>query len=145
MRAIHKVLVVDDDPVVGKSFNRVLSNKGYAVITAANAHEALTKLKEGGFDAVFTDIRMPGMDGLELAERVKARTPWTPVVIITGEKDYRVPYTQSLEAFTVAQTKGIPSKLIIYPNENHWVLHPQEQIVWFREFFTFLDTYCGAK
>ncbi len=84
MRAIHKVLVVDDDPVVGKSFNRVLSNKGYAVITAANAHEALTKLKEGGFDAVFTDIRMPGMDGLELAERVKARTPWTPVVIITG-------------------------------------------------------------
>ena len=69
----------------------------------------------------------------------------TPILIITGEKDYRVPYTQSLEAFTVAQTKGIPSKLIIYPNENHWVLHPQEQIVWFREFFTFLDTYCGAK
>jgi dipeptidyl aminopeptidase/acylaminoacyl peptidase len=69
----------------------------------------------------------------------------TPILIITGEKDYRVPYTQSLEAFTVAQTKGIPSKLIIYPNENHWVLHPQEQIVWFREFFSFLDTYCGGK
>ncbi|MBL0125683.1 MAG: response regulator [Betaproteobacteria bacterium] len=84
MRANHKVLVVDDDPVVGKSFNRVLSNKGYVVITAQNAQEALTKLQEGGYDAVFTDIRMPGMDGLELAERVKARTPWTPVVIVTG-------------------------------------------------------------
>jgi CheY-like chemotaxis protein len=78
------VLVVDDDPVVGKSFNRVLTNKGYVVITAQNAQEALTKLQEGGYDAVFTDIRMPGMDGLELAERVKAKTPWTPVVIITG-------------------------------------------------------------
>jgi len=84
MRANHRVLVVDDDPVVGKSFNRVLSNKGYVVITAQNAQEALTKLQEGGYDAVFTDIRMPGMDGLELAERVKASTPWTPVVIVTG-------------------------------------------------------------
>jgi CheY-like chemotaxis protein len=84
MRANHRVLVVDDDPVVGKSFNRVLSQKGYVVITAQNAQEALTKLQEGGYDAVFTDIRMPGMDGLELAERVKAKTPWTPVVIVTG-------------------------------------------------------------
>lgn len=62
----------------------------------------------------------------------------TPILIITGEKDYRVPYTQSLEAFTVAQVKGIPSKLIVYPNENHWVLHPQEQLIWFREFFEFI-------
>ncbi len=84
MRAIHKILVVDDDPVVGKSFNRVLSDKGYIVITAQNAQEALTKLQDGGYEAVFTDIKMPGMDGLELAERVKARTPWTPVVIVTG-------------------------------------------------------------
>jgi CheY-like chemotaxis protein len=84
MSALHKVLVVDDDPVVGKSFNRVLSNKGYVVITAGNAQDALTKLQEGGYDVVFTDIRMPGMDGLELAERVKATQPWTPVVIVTG-------------------------------------------------------------
>jgi CheY-like chemotaxis protein len=84
MRALHKVLVVDDDPVVGKSFNRVLSEKGYVVITAQNAQEALDKLQEGGYDVVFTDIKMPGMDGLELAERVKAKQPWTPVVIVTG-------------------------------------------------------------
>jgi CheY-like chemotaxis protein len=84
MSALHKVLVVDDDPVVGKSFNRVLSQKGYVVITAENAQEALNKLQEAKYDVVFTDIRMPGMDGLELAERVKATHPWTPVVIVTG-------------------------------------------------------------
>jgi CheY-like chemotaxis protein len=84
MSALHKVLVVDDDPVVGKSFNRVLSDKGYVVITAGNAQEALTKLQEAKYDVVFTDIKMPGMDGIELAERVKASHPWTPVVIVTG-------------------------------------------------------------
>jgi CheY-like chemotaxis protein len=80
----RKILVVDDDPVVGKSINRVLSNKGYAVITAENAGEALRKMETADYDVVFTDIRMPGMDGVELAEQVKARHPWTPVVIVTG-------------------------------------------------------------
>lgn len=85
MSALRKVLVVDDDPVVGKSFNRVLSqDKGYVVITAQNAAEALERLREQDYDVVFTDIKMPGMDGVELTERVKASRPWTPVVIITG-------------------------------------------------------------
>ena len=85
MSALRKVLVVDDDAVVGKSFNRVLSeNKGYVVTTVENAHEALKQMREQSFDVVFTDIKMPGMDGVELAERVKASQPWTPVVIITG-------------------------------------------------------------
>jgi CheY-like chemotaxis protein len=85
MSALRKVLVVDDDPVVGKSFNRVLSrDKGYVVITAQNAAEALERLREQEYDVVFTDIKMPGMDGVELTERVKASQPWTPVVIITG-------------------------------------------------------------
>ena len=84
MRALHKVLVVDDDPVVGKSFDRVLSDKGYAVITVRNGEEALRKLEAEQYDVVFTDIRMPGMNGLEVAERVKAKRPWLPVVIVTG-------------------------------------------------------------
>jgi CheY-like chemotaxis protein len=84
MNATRKVLVVDDDPVVSESFDRVLSSKGYAVITAANGEEALRKLNEEKYDVVYTDIRMPGMSGLEVAEQVKARKPWTPVVIITG-------------------------------------------------------------
>lgn len=81
---LHKVLVVDDDPVVGKSFNRVLSQKGYVVVTAANAQEALSKVQDGEYDVVYTDIKMPGMSGIELAERLRVERPWTPVVIVTG-------------------------------------------------------------
>ncbi|MFH1052540.1 MAG: S9 family peptidase [bacterium] len=66
----------------------------------------------------------------------------TPILISAGEKDFRVPYDQSLQAFTLAQIRGIPSKLLYYPNEHHWMVHPQEQIVWYREFFNFLDKYC---
>ncbi len=84
MSALRKVLVVDDDPVVGKSFARVLSGKGYAVITAANGQEALDKLATESYDLVYTDIKMPGMSGLDVAEKVQAERPWTPVVIITG-------------------------------------------------------------
>ncbi len=84
MSALRKVLVVDDDPVVGKSFDRVLSGKGYAVITASSGQEALNKLDAEDYDVVYTDIKMPGMNGLEMAEQVKARRPWLPVVIVTG-------------------------------------------------------------
>ena len=84
MNALRKVLVVDDDPVVGRSFDRVLSGKGYAVITAVSGQEALKKLETEEYDAVFTDIKMPGMSGLEVAERVKEKRPWLPVVIVTG-------------------------------------------------------------
>jgi len=84
MTPLRKVLVVDDDPVVGRSFERVLSGKGYAVITARDGEEALRKLSAEAYDVVFTDIKMPGMSGLEVAERVKASQPWLPVVIVTG-------------------------------------------------------------
>jgi CheY-like chemotaxis protein len=84
MSALRKVLIVDDDPVVAKSFDRVLSGKGYAVITASSGQEALNKLETEDYDVVFTDIKMPGMSGLEMAEQVKQRRPWLPVVIVTG-------------------------------------------------------------
>jgi len=84
LKTLPRVLVVDDDPVIGKSFERVLSGKGYAVITASDGEEALRKLKHENYDVVFTDIKMPGMDGLEVAEQIKASQPWLPVVIITG-------------------------------------------------------------
>src|SRR3989304_510201 len=82
--APRKVLVVDDDPVIGKSFHRVLSSKGYAVITAADGEEALRKLNAETYDMVFTDIRMPGISGIEVAKHLKASQPWLPVVIVTG-------------------------------------------------------------
>ena len=84
MTVLKKILVVDDDPVVGISFNRVLSGKGYAVITARDGKEALDNLAREDYDAVFTDIKMPGMSGIEVAARVKAARPWLPVVIVTG-------------------------------------------------------------
>lgn len=63
----------------------------------------------------------------------------TPIMIITGEKDFRIPYTESLQAFNAAQLRGIPSKLLIFPDENHWVVKPQNSILWQREFFGWLD------
>ncbi|MBI5923553.1 MAG: response regulator [Betaproteobacteria bacterium] len=84
MSVVRKILVVDDDPVVSKSINRVLASKGYAVISAHDGEEALNKLNTEKYDLVFTDIKMPGISGLEVAERVKASQPWLPVVIVTG-------------------------------------------------------------
>lgn len=63
----------------------------------------------------------------------------TPIMLITGEKDFRIPYTESLQAFNAAQLRGIPSKLLIFPDENHWVMKPQNSILWQREFFGWLD------
>ena len=71
-----QVLVIDDDEVVGRSFERVLSEKGYQVSTALSGQEAMNTMNEADFDVVFTDIKMPGMDGLQVAERIKARCPW---------------------------------------------------------------------
>ena len=84
MNAKRHVLVIDDDAVVGRSFDRVLSDKGYEVDTALNGEEGLKDIESQDYDVIFTDIKMPGMDGLEVAERIKARCPWTPVVVITG-------------------------------------------------------------
>ena len=84
MTALRKVLVVDDDPVVGASFKRVLSGKGYLVVAAESGLDALAKLEGDKFDAVFTDLRMPGMDGVQVAENIKASQPWVPVVLVTG-------------------------------------------------------------
>jgi CheY-like chemotaxis protein len=84
MKALRKVLVVDDDPVVGKSIDRILSSRGYAVIAAAGGEEALDRLAREDYDVVYTDIKMPGMSGLEVARHIKESRPWLPVVIVTG-------------------------------------------------------------
>lgn len=63
----------------------------------------------------------------------------TPIMIVQGGKDYRVPIEQGLQAFQAAQLKGIKSKLLYLPNENHWVLSAQNALVWQREFYKWLD------
>ena len=66
----------------------------------------------------------------------------TPLMVIHGEKDFRVPITQGMEAFTAAQVQGVPSRFLYYPNEGHWVLGPQNGVLWHRVFFDWLDRYC---
>lgn len=65
----------------------------------------------------------------------------TPILIFTGEYDFRIPYTQSLQAFTAAKMRGIPSRLVEFENEAHQVFKPQNSLVWNREFFGWLDKY----
>lgn len=64
----------------------------------------------------------------------------TPMLVIHGEKDFRVPITQGMEAFGVAQLKGIQSKFLYFPEEGHWVLNPQNSVLWHRVFFEWLET-----
>ncbi len=63
----------------------------------------------------------------------------TPILVIHGEKDYRIAYTQAMQAFNAAVLRGVPAQLLLFPEENHWVLTPQNGILWQRTFFNWLD------
>lgn len=63
----------------------------------------------------------------------------TPILVIHNEKDFRVPISEGMQAFNAAQMRGIPSRFLMFPEENHWVLTPQNGILWQRVFFDWLD------
>ncbi len=65
----------------------------------------------------------------------------TPILIITGEYDFRIPYTQSMQAFNAAKLLGVETRLLVFPEESHFVLQPQNSILWQREFRGWLDRY----
>ena len=65
----------------------------------------------------------------------------TPILCIHGQRDFRIEYTQAESAFTAARLRGIPAQLLLFPDENHWVLRPQNGILWQRTFFRWLDKY----
>lgn len=65
----------------------------------------------------------------------------TPTLVICGERDYRVPYTQSLEFFSALQRQGVSSKLVVFPDEGHWVLKPQNSQFWYKTFLDWLALY----
>lgn len=80
------------------------------------------------------------------AQRTFANSPhkfvdkWdTPILVIHGEKDFRIMAEQGQAAFNAAQLRGIPSQMLIYPDENHWILRPQNSLLWQRTFFGWLD------
>lgn len=82
----------------------------------------------------------------EVAQEAYAHSPhkfvqnWdTPILVIHGQKDYRVVYTQGMTAFNAAVIRGVPAEFLFFPDENHWVLQPQNGILWQRTFFDWLD------
>ena len=69
----------------------------------------------------------------------------TPTLVIHGERDYRIPYSQSLAAFTALQQQGVESKLLVFPDENHWVLKPKNSIQWHQTVFDWVGKHLKAK
>jgi DNA-binding NtrC family response regulator len=80
----HKILIVDDEQSMAQFLAIVLRREGYDVTTVNNGREALDKVKAGAFDVVITDIKMPGMNGIQVLEGVKKHDPTLPVVIMTA-------------------------------------------------------------
>ena len=80
--------------------------------------------------------------GYEAANPLDFVTRWrTPMLVIHGEQDFRIPYSQGLGAFTALQRRGIESKLLIFPDENHWVLKPANSIQWYHTVLGWLDAH----
>jgi dipeptidyl aminopeptidase/acylaminoacyl peptidase len=98
------------------------------------------------------DLGGPFWASPEAMERYRQFSPhryvknWkTPLLVIHGEQDFRVPYDQGLQAFTAAQSMGVESRLLMFPEAGHWITKPQDSIVWQREFFRWLDAHCMAS
>ena len=79
-----RILVVDDEPFVCESIKMLLAYDGHDVQTASGGAEALTRFDPEKIQVVFTDFYMPGMKGDELAEKIKARSPATPIILLTA-------------------------------------------------------------
>ncbi len=142
---------------VGASFG------GYSVYWLAGHHDKRFKAfiaHDGAFnlESMYTDTEEEWfsnweyerayweMQDSEAAQKTYANSPhlfvdkWdTPILCIHGEKDYRILANQGMGAFNAARMKGIPAELLIFPDENHWVLKPQNGILWQRTFFGWLD------
>lgn len=84
MEQKRTVLVVDDENVVCRSFDRVLTENGYRVNTVLNGADALNKVKQTGFDIVFVDLKMPGINGMEVVRSIRHDYPQIQVIIVTG-------------------------------------------------------------
>ncbi len=96
---ICRLLVVDDEAIVGKRLKQVFSKIGFEIETYTEAAPAMNAMAEKPFDVVVTDLKMEGMDGMEVLRRVRSMNPRTQVIIITG---YASPETAEL-----AQEQGV--------------------------------------
>jgi dipeptidyl aminopeptidase/acylaminoacyl peptidase len=108
-------------------------------------------LAQFGSDITFGRARNYGgqpWDGLEAVMRYSPAHHMadyvTPTLVIHGEKDYRVPVGNALEVYGILKAKGVPAKLIYFPDENHWVLTEKNSIFWYNEFHGWLDRWIGT-
>ena len=113
---------------------------------AFNLESMYTDTEEAWFSNWEYDDAYWNKDQTDAARRTYENSPhrfvdkWdTPILCIHGEKDYRINANQGFGAFNAARMKGIPAELLIFPDENHWVLKPQNGILWQRTFFSWLD------
>ena len=113
---------------------------------AFNLESMYTDTEEAWFSNWEYDDAYWNKDQTEAAKRTYANSPhrfvdkWdTPILCIHGEKDYRINANQGFGAFNAARLRGIPAELLIFPDENHWVLKPQNGILWQRTYFNWLD------
>ena len=81
---VRRIMVIDDENIVGKMIKAVLEQDGYMVETFLNATPALSRLKEERFDVVITDLKMKGLDGMDVLRTVKTESPDTKVIMITA-------------------------------------------------------------
>jgi dipeptidyl aminopeptidase/acylaminoacyl peptidase len=72
-------------------------------------------------------------------------TAQTPTLVIHGELDYRVPATQALQYYNTLKAKGVPARLVYFPDENHWILKPRNSRLWYREFFDWIARFAGPS
>jgi dipeptidyl aminopeptidase/acylaminoacyl peptidase len=80
--------------------------------------------------------------GYEQFNPVNFVSKWrTPMLVVHGEQDFRIPYSQGLGAFTALQRRGVESKLLVFPDENHWVLKPADSVLWYHTVLEWLDTH----
>lgn len=113
---------------------------------AFNLESMYTDTEEVWFSNWEYDDAFWNKDMTENAKRTYANSPhkfvdkWdTPILCIHGEKDYRINANQGMGAFNAARMRGIPAELLLFPDENHWVLKPQNGVLWQRTFFNWLD------
>ena len=124
-----------------KRFKCFISHDG-----AFNLESMYTDTEEAWFSNWEYDDAYWNKDKTEVAKRTYANSPhlkvdnWdTPILCIHGEKDYRINANQGMGAFNAARLRGIPAELLLYPDENHWVLKPQNGVLWQRTFFNWLN------